>query len=174
MKSDFAAQYKHPLWQKRRLEALSDAGFQCSNCGEAESTLHVHHKRYVKDRKIWEYRHNELEVLCEPCHARAHAIKDGISEVLTLVENQGRVLSMLRGYARNDGPFFDGDGWDVDDPWAFHCGYLAGRLMDDDAELQIAIAKRMLKYAKTRNPQATLLHKYIADALVMFKKASGA
>lgn len=66
---DFKDQYKHPMWQKKRLEALNDAGFMCQRCCGDEEQLHVHHKVYVKGRKIWEYAISELSVLCESCHA---------------------------------------------------------------------------------------------------------
>lgn len=63
---------KDPRWQKRRLERLEDARWECSNCGDGKSTLHVHHQRYVKGRKPWEYTDQELAVLCESCHSSAH------------------------------------------------------------------------------------------------------
>jgi hypothetical protein len=75
MKTDFKSQYLHPLWQKRRLEMLQAAGFKCPRCTDMETTLHVHHKHYVKGRKVWEYADDELEVLCEPCHEGAHQVK---------------------------------------------------------------------------------------------------
>ena len=52
---NFSAQYKHPLWQKKRLEALSGSGFECQNCGSKDDQLHVHHKSYVKGRNVWDY-----------------------------------------------------------------------------------------------------------------------
>jgi len=63
---------KDPRWQKRRLERLEDARWECSNCGDGKSTLHVHHQRYIKGRKPWEYSDQELTVLCETCHSAAH------------------------------------------------------------------------------------------------------
>lgn len=35
----YASQLRHPSWQKRRLEMLDRAGFECNNCGDAESPL---------------------------------------------------------------------------------------------------------------------------------------
>lgn len=49
----YASQLRHPIWQKRRLEMLDRAGFECSNCCDAESPLHVHHHQYFKCRKVW-------------------------------------------------------------------------------------------------------------------------
>jgi len=75
-KNDWSDQYKHPKWQKRRLEILQNQGFKCKMCGDAEKTLNVHHGKYVLGRKIWEYEDYELIGLCEDCHLLAHEAKD--------------------------------------------------------------------------------------------------
>lgn len=67
---------KRPEWQKKRLEALAAAGWKCGLCCDTEKTLHVHHRAYVKGRKPWEYQTEELDVLCEDCHAEGHSLKD--------------------------------------------------------------------------------------------------
>lgn len=46
---------KHPKWQKKRLEVLKLAGFQCENCGSEEETLHIHHAYYEKGLAPWDY-----------------------------------------------------------------------------------------------------------------------
>lgn len=79
----WSEQYRHPLWQKKRLEAMTAADFVCQHCFDGETQLHVHHKRYVKGRMVWEYEINELEVLCEPCHEEAHAMKDVLHDVIS-------------------------------------------------------------------------------------------
>lgn len=85
MASEFAEQYRHPLWQKRRLEKLEQAGWKCESCQDDETTLHVHHKHYVKGRKVWEYEDHELEALCEPCHEATHEAKDVLKDVLARI-----------------------------------------------------------------------------------------
>lgn len=65
-------QYKHPMWQKKRLEALEASEYTCQCCFDSESQLHVHHRQYFKGRKIWEYELGELEVLCDECHGFVH------------------------------------------------------------------------------------------------------
>ena len=45
-KLTFSEQYKHPLWQKKRLEILEFSEFTCDNCGDTESQLHIHHRAY--------------------------------------------------------------------------------------------------------------------------------
>lgn len=99
-KMEFREQYKHPLWQKKRLEAMTAANFICERCYDGETQLHVHHKRYVKGRKIWEYEVSELSVLCEPCHEYTHEAKDILNEVLTGVCPEGYedVVAIIAGF----------------------------------------------------------------------------
>lgn len=78
-------QYKHPLWQKKRLEAMQRAEFTCDSCCDGNTQLHVHHRRYVKGRAIWEYELDELSVLCEPCHEAQHAEKDRLFSMIVSV-----------------------------------------------------------------------------------------
>jgi hypothetical protein len=77
----YAQKLKDPRWQRKRLEALSDAEFSCSICGDADSTLHVHHRAYFKGREPWEYDVGQLQVVCESCHAGAHEGEDVFSLV---------------------------------------------------------------------------------------------
>lgn len=100
-------QYKHPMWQKRRLEALEAARYSCQRCGDEETTLHVHHKRYAKGRHIWEYDLSELSVLCEPCHGSAHVEKEMLQSVMSKLHPEGvsDVISLIAGYCNNvNGP----------------------------------------------------------------------
>lgn len=92
-------QYKHPNWQKKRLEALDAAGFECDDCGTKEDQLHVHHRRYVKGRMIWEYTLDELEVLCADCHETAHKKKDALICLLFGPEGWAVGLDRVLGYA---------------------------------------------------------------------------
>lgn len=103
---DFKDQYKHPLWQKKRLEALESYEYSCGNCGDDQSHLHVHHVRYKKGVKIWEYEVTELTVLCETCHTDAHRSKDAIND-FCLMYGAGAervVAEIISGYSSyNDG-----------------------------------------------------------------------
>jgi 5-methylcytosine-specific restriction endonuclease McrA len=47
--SEFWKLYRHPEWQKKRLEVMQDAHFLCQECGEGQKTLNVHHTYYLKD-----------------------------------------------------------------------------------------------------------------------------
>lgn len=134
---DFKAQYKHPLWQKRRLDVLEKAEFACSCCGDTDSQLHVHHRQYFKDRKIWEYGDDELEVLCEACHEEAHQSLDIIKSLLSTLSAQGLndVAALIAGYRssvsgpaqREDGPSATFNAVFQMRPLTFKAGELAGR-----------------------------------------------
>lgn len=69
---NYKDQYKHPKWQKKRLEILERDGFKCTKCGDKETTLHVHHIYYKKDNKVWEYPDDCLITLCADCHNDWH------------------------------------------------------------------------------------------------------
>lgn len=85
-REEFFAQYKHPLWQKRRLERLEVAGWACERCEEKTQQLHVHHNRYVTGRRVWEYTDDELRVLCDACHEYVHARKDRLKDLCAGLE----------------------------------------------------------------------------------------
>jgi len=93
-------QYKHPLWQKKRLEALEYYGFECSDCGDSDSQLHVHHVRYKKGAKMWDYNVTELSVLCDKCHSEAHRSKEFVND-FCLFNGAGServVAELISGY----------------------------------------------------------------------------
>lgn len=99
--TNFKEQYLHPAWQKKRLEALEAAGWKCTCCGAKEETLHVHHKQYIRGRKVWEYSLDELEVLCAGCHKSEHDLKDLMQRVLDDADIGGTstVVALVAGYA---------------------------------------------------------------------------
>ena len=64
-------QYKHPLWQKKRLQIMQRDGFHCMICGNSERQLHIHHNRY--DHKlIWKCRSDSMITVCSECHEKFH------------------------------------------------------------------------------------------------------
>lgn len=97
MDDTFAAQYKNPMWQKKRLEALDEAGFECQNCGSEDDQLHVHHKSYIKGRRIWDYGLHELFVLCDKCHKIIHKQHDDLKQLLSFDSDIGHILSLVAG-----------------------------------------------------------------------------
>lgn len=96
-KMTFAEQIKHPSWQKKRLEVLESAAWECENCGARDVTLNVHHKQYVKGRMHWEYERHELECLCETCHKAHHQSQDALRQLLAEVEI-GQAFGLLAGF----------------------------------------------------------------------------
>ena len=79
---DFKDQYKHPKWQKKRLEILERDKYTCQNCEGTEDQLHVHHKSYKKNHKVWEYENDNFITLCNSCHEEITTmINIGIDEI---------------------------------------------------------------------------------------------
>jgi hypothetical protein len=66
-----------PRWQKKRLEVLERDNWTCQLCGyqfeqnaeHVQKPLDVHHLRYVRGRKPFEYENEDLVTLCRPCHS---------------------------------------------------------------------------------------------------------
>ena len=83
--SKYSELFKDPRWQKKRLEVLQRDGWKCKMCGDAKSSLNVHHKWYVKDRSPWEYKDNALVTLCENCHYSEHEIKETAISLISIV-----------------------------------------------------------------------------------------
>jgi hypothetical protein len=59
---------KHPKWQKKRLEIMQRDNFECQLCHDKETSLNVHHKKYINGKKPWEYKNDDLVTLCKHCH----------------------------------------------------------------------------------------------------------
>lgn len=90
---------RDPRWQRKRLEVMQRADFSCEECGDATRTLNVHHIKYKKGRKPWEYDASELRCLCEHCHKAEHGLarkkpKPVPMQAYTLVEGpcNGQVI----------------------------------------------------------------------------------
>lgn len=76
MSNAFFEKYKDPRWQKKRLEVLDSAEWVCQSCYGDSETLHVHHKKYFKNRDPWDYDLDQLMSLCETCHKEQHSDVD--------------------------------------------------------------------------------------------------
>lgn len=97
---DWKEQYRHPNWQRKRLEALEEADYVCRRCGGGDDTLHVHHRRYIKGRKVWEYAVRELEVLCESCHEITHSELELLKGLIAQIPSDAlnEVIGLLTGF----------------------------------------------------------------------------
>jgi len=67
---------KNPLWQRKRLEKMDQAGWKCEVCCDMNEELHVHHREYLGGLEPWSYTLEELECLCSTCHKLRHMPKE--------------------------------------------------------------------------------------------------
>jgi len=89
MKTPYFKKLLDPRWQKKRLETMEFADWHCEVCGDGTTTLHVHHKQYIKDREPWEYECSQLSVLCKDCHSDQHSAEDGLIDVVSRLPIEG-------------------------------------------------------------------------------------
>jgi hypothetical protein len=94
-RSKYSEKLRDPRWQKKRLEILQRDKFCCQKCFDTETTLHVHHRRYIPGRDPWEVPDDDLVTLCEVCHAEEQELWPDVIQSLceTLV---------ARGYFSED------------------------------------------------------------------------
>jgi 5-methylcytosine-specific restriction endonuclease McrA len=78
---------KHPKWQKKRLKIFERDKWTCQMCQSKTKTLSIHHKKYIKGKKPWEYPNKFLVTLCQPCHEIAGK-KDELKKRLALLESK--------------------------------------------------------------------------------------
>lgn len=137
-KLTYAEQLKHPNWQRKRLEMLNAADFQCTRCGDKEKTLHVHHKQYVKGRMAWEYEQDELDVLCETCHELSHHVKEKLATLLDCsfsdISGESAAFGFFSGFLlpfRLAGEDAALEGWRVCRPF-FDLGFMMAALGPED------------------------------------------
>ena len=72
--SNYSELLKDPRWQKKRLKIMERDNFQCQITFEKDKTLCVHHKKYIKGKKPWEYANKDLITITEELHNRMHLI----------------------------------------------------------------------------------------------------
>jgi hypothetical protein len=96
--SEFWEAYRHPEWQKKRLEIMEERGFKCQECKATDKTLNVHHSRYIRGRKPWEYDNGYLHCLCEDCHARKHELAEWVRHHLPYLSDSQTL--QLVGYIK--------------------------------------------------------------------------
>lgn len=107
--SNYTELLKHPNWQKKRLEIMHRADFRCEICGDNENMLQVHHLKYRKGAKPWEYGDEELACLCESCHEGIHKDKKIINQIIERSELRDICFlrSVVRGWSMAYQDFFD-------------------------------------------------------------------
>lgn len=130
MATTYWEQLKDPRWQRRRLEIMQRDEFTCQNCFDSGSTLHVHHKHYVKGRKPWEYLDRELVTLCDNCHDVAHERTGAFRDLLAQLRVAGPFCAddahvLIAGWASVgiNGGFAE---YEKENPHEFLIGRIAG------------------------------------------------
>jgi hypothetical protein len=64
--------------------------FECQQCGDGESTLCVHHLRYVQGWEPWDYPDDLLMTLCEECHnIEYECMKDSVDSLIEQIKDRG-------------------------------------------------------------------------------------
>ena len=81
-KYGYSEKMKDPRWQKKRLEVFERDEFTCQKCFDDESTLHVHHRYYIKDKDPWDYPLDAFVTLCEECHKNERQNRSVAEEAL--------------------------------------------------------------------------------------------
>jgi Zn finger protein HypA/HybF involved in hydrogenase expression len=101
MSNNYFELLKSPLWQKKRLENLKLADWECTNCGSKDDQLQVHHKQYIKGKNPWEYEDEQLQVLCNKCHGEMHQILDAIKTIISYSDIY-EIYNLLRGFGSDN------------------------------------------------------------------------
>lgn len=81
-KQTYAEQLLSPNWDKKRVEIINRDNLTCTQCGIKNTMLHVHHIKYLKNKKAWDYPNELLTTLCEVCHKLEHTEKTELESVL--------------------------------------------------------------------------------------------
>ena len=77
-KQDYSGKLKDPRWQKRRLKTFERDNWCCQACGDAKTTLNVHHIKYGNEP--WDVPDDYLITLCEHCHSIIEELRNKIGK----------------------------------------------------------------------------------------------
>jgi len=89
-REEYLAKLRDPRWQKMRLQVLERDEWVCQRCFDKKSTLHVHHRWYLRGREPWEYPLEALLTLCETCHEEETILTaDATSDLPQIVKQAG-------------------------------------------------------------------------------------
>lgn len=89
-------QLKDQRWQYVRARVLERDNWECKKCRSLKD-LQVHHLRYEKGRKAWEYNDSDLLTLCDSCHKKTH-IDDGSLYVDPLTKKLDEFVIVTQGW----------------------------------------------------------------------------
>lgn len=89
----YSEKLRDPRWQRKRLEIMQRDHFKCTECGDDERTLNVHHWKYAKEP--WDAKNEDLVTVCEQCHQEIEFVKKTVAEAL---RQKGFRLFILEEY----------------------------------------------------------------------------
>jgi hypothetical protein len=104
----YIEKFKNPKWQKCRLKVMERDEYTCQCCGDANTTLNVHHKHYEFNKDPWDYPLTNLITLCEECHKvitdKKNEIKVSIDEITDtiMIEEVNELMKLISGLNPND------------------------------------------------------------------------
>ena len=99
MKSEYKLQLQDNNWKQKRVEILKRDDKECQMC-MSKKNVHVHHKKYIQGRKVWEYENNYLITVCELCHAKHHK-KPKLTKKVKEDIKRDTLISKFK-YSKND------------------------------------------------------------------------
>ena len=123
---DYREKLRDPKWQKKRLEVLEAAGFECEHCGDKDTTLHVHHKIYRPGHDPWDCEDGDLVCLCEKCHKSKTEMKRSVEEFMADPNFDGVTIlsSFVSGIYSIDCPGEPNIAWKQVEFSYWACGFL--------------------------------------------------
>lgn len=99
----YSEKLKDPRWQRKRLEVMQRDNFACCQCGDAESTLNVHHLKYHKSGDPWMTDDENLVTLCENCHTDVEWIKSEFQRMMGFVGGRAFLSNLFNFCEQNRG-----------------------------------------------------------------------
>ena len=104
-KNDYRELLKDPKWISKRNQILSRDKNTCQFCGCQDKYMQVHHKRYIKGNKPWEYEDKDLITLCSRCHEEEtemnNLVYDDYKELRDTFKRKGLSMTLLDAILTN-------------------------------------------------------------------------
>lgn len=126
--SSYSEKLRDPRWQRRRLEIMQLALFQCQRCATIDVPLNIHHIVYRRGAEPWDYDDEDLACLCEDCHDREHRAIDMLRRLIRKGHPENIVQLVARHIDEESGAAFQ-------PPLYRAVQRLAERITDGDEEL---------------------------------------
>jgi hypothetical protein len=124
----YAEKLKNPKWQKKRLEVLDRDNYSCTVCGDTETELHVHHKKYKNGKAPWEYELDNFSTLCKYCHDfvtnyTKNNPEDDVIQYTKHNSSDGRLLYFVLAYSEKESKYLlvSYEYSNTDGIWCFSC-----------------------------------------------------